>query len=122
MEQPYDIRARLEGPSIILGAALGLWETRDDSKPQPQVRQAANRAMDTIDAMLRELHAMRSRLTGEIRASDDATSARVDATLARMREEIEINHEILGLAFDAGRAAGSTPTQRPVKSHLRAVE
>ena len=120
---PYDVHSRLEGPSIILGAALGLWETRDDSKAQPQVRQAANRAMDTIDAMLRDLHAMRSRLVSEIRVSDDATAARVDATLARMREEIMISHEILGLTFDAGYAAArSTPGQRPVNSHLRAVE
>jgi hypothetical protein len=32
--------------------------------------------------MLHELHAMRARLVGEIRASDDATAARVDAMLA----------------------------------------
>ena len=38
--------------------------------------------MDAIDAMLAELHALRSRLTGEMRASDDATAARVDALLA----------------------------------------
>ena len=73
--------------------------------------------------MLGELHAMRSRLVSEIRASDDASAARADAMLARMREEITISHEILGLTFDAGYAAArSTPTQRPVNSHLRAVE
>ena len=106
----------------VLAIALGQWEDRDDSKAQPEVRQAANRAMDTIDAMLRDLHAMRSRLVSEIRVSDDATAARVDATLARMREEIMISHEILGLAFDAGRAAGSTPAQRPANSHLKVVK
>jgi hypothetical protein len=43
--------------------------------------RAANTAIVQIDAMLRELHAMRSRLVGEIRASDDARAARVDAML-----------------------------------------
>ena len=53
----------------VLSIALGQWETRDDSKPQPEVRRAANTAMDAIDTMLAALHAMRSRLVGEIRAS-----------------------------------------------------
>ena len=48
---------------------------RDDSKTQPEVRRTANTAMDEIDAMLRELHALRARLIGEIRASDDASAA-----------------------------------------------
>jgi len=38
--------------------------------------------MDAIDGMLADLHAMRARLVGEIRASDDATAARADAMLA----------------------------------------
>jgi hypothetical protein len=65
-----------------LAAALARWETRDDARPQPGVRRAANDAIDAIDAMLAGLHGIRSRLTGEIRASDDATAARVDAMLA----------------------------------------
>jgi hypothetical protein len=66
----------------VLSIALGQWETRDDSKPQPEVRRAANTAMDAIDVMLATLHAMRARLVGEIRASDDASAARVDAMLS----------------------------------------
>ena len=46
------------------------------------MRRAANTAMDAIDGMLAELHKMRSRLVGEIRDSDDARAARVDAMLA----------------------------------------
>jgi hypothetical protein len=65
-----------------LDAALGQWEGRDDSTAQPGVRRAANTAMDEIDAMLAELHRMRSRLIGEIRGADDATAVRVDAMLA----------------------------------------
>jgi hypothetical protein len=45
--------------------------------------------MDAIDGMLRDLYALRARLTDEIRASDDATAARADALLARMREDGE---------------------------------
>ena len=81
-QQPYDVHARLEDPMGVLAVALAQWEIRDDSKVQPEVRRAANTAMDEIDAMLRELHQMRSRLVGEIRAADDATAVRVDAMLA----------------------------------------
>jgi hypothetical protein len=85
--QPYDVHARLEDPMGVLAIALGQWEDRDETRPQPEVRQAANKAMDEIDLMLRELHAMRSRLVGEIRAADDATAARVDELLRQCREE-----------------------------------
>ncbi len=69
-----------------LDAALALWETRDDTKAQPGVRRAASDAVDAIDAALRELHGIRSRLIPEIRASDDAAMARADALLARHRD------------------------------------
>ena len=70
-----------------LGIYLTIWSARDDSKAQPDVRQAASHAMDAIDAALAELHGLRSRLVGEIRAADDATAARVDELLRRSREE-----------------------------------
>ena len=78
---PYDVYAKLEDPMGVLSIALGQWEDRDDSRPQPEVRRVANTAMDAIDAMLAELHAMWTRLVGEIRQADDATAARVDAML-----------------------------------------
>jgi hypothetical protein len=77
-----DFIHRIDGHTDVLDRALVLWADRDDSKAQPEVRQAANTAMDTIDRMLGTLHAMRSRLVTEIRASDDATAVRVDAMLA----------------------------------------
>jgi hypothetical protein len=80
--QPYDVYARLEDPLGVLALALGQWETRDESKAQPEIRQAANTAMDTIDTMVAVLYAMRSRLTSEIRSADDASAARADAVLA----------------------------------------
>jgi hypothetical protein len=80
-----DAASRLDGHNGVLGVALAIWMARDDSRAQPEVRQAANTAMDTIDAMLAELNALRSRLVGEVRASDDLAAARADALLARMR-------------------------------------
>ena len=79
---PYPLHGRLQDPLMRLARALALWESRDDTRPQPEVRRAANDAMDTIDAMLSALHALRSRLVSEIRASDDATAARADRLLA----------------------------------------
>jgi hypothetical protein len=82
---PYDVYAKLEDPVGVLSIALGQWEDRDDTKARPEVRRAANKAMDQIDLMLRELHTMRARLVSEMRAYDDATIARVDALLATSR-------------------------------------
>lgn len=77
----------LRGHVGELGPALALWETRDDTKAQPGIRQAANDAVDAIDAALRELHGIRSRLIPEMRSSDDATAVRADEMLARLRQQ-----------------------------------
>ena len=55
----------------VLGVALAQWAARDDTTADPGARKAANTAMDAIDGMLRELHQLRARLVGEIRASDE---------------------------------------------------
>jgi len=68
-----------------LGVYLAIWSMRDDGKPDAQARRAANDAMDAIDRALRELHALRERLVGDIRQADDAAAARVDAMLAERR-------------------------------------
>jgi hypothetical protein len=68
-----------------LDAALATWDARDDTRPCPAARHAANDAMDAIDGALQKLYALRARLTGEIRASDDASARRVDELLARPR-------------------------------------
>ena len=82
---PYDVQAKLEDPMGVMAVALAQWETRDDSKAQPDIRRAANTAMDAIDEMLGELYAMRSRLVTEIRDSDDKAAVRCDAMLAGER-------------------------------------
>jgi len=77
------LSSRLE----ILSGALQVWAGRDPTKPQPEVRRAANEAMAAVDDLLGQLHRLRSTLVGEIRASDDATAARVDELLARRRRD-----------------------------------
>ena len=53
-----DATGRLGEHNGVLGVALAQWIARDDSKAEPDVRRAANTA---IDAMLRELHTLRAR-------------------------------------------------------------
>lgn len=65
-----------------LAVALAIWQARDDAKPDAHARRAASGAVDAIDAAIRELHKIRQQLVPEIRASDDATAARVDALIA----------------------------------------
>lgn len=77
----------LRGHLGELEAALALWATRDDTKAQPDIRQAANDAIDAIDGALRELHGIRAGLLGEVRSSDDATTARAEELLRRTRQE-----------------------------------
>ncbi len=67
-----------------LGPSLAIWEAR--AEPDAQARRCSSDAVDTIDAALAELHGIRARLIGQIRASDDATAVRVDALLARKRD------------------------------------
>lgn len=71
----------LDSQLAVLGLALAQWGARDDSKAQPEIRQAANLAMAAVDDMLTTLHRLRGQLSAEVRQSDDAASARVDAML-----------------------------------------
>ena len=82
-----DLATPLDDELGLMNVHLAVWMARDDSKADAGARQAANTAMDEIDAMLRELHQLRARLVGEIRAADDATAARVDELLRQCREE-----------------------------------
>lgn len=73
----------------LLSVSLAWWADRDDSKAQPQVRQAANTAVESIDAALRTLHRMREQLVGQIRESDDASMRRAGELLNGLRRERE---------------------------------
>jgi hypothetical protein len=79
------VAGRLGGHARALGAALARWDARDDTRPDADARRAASTAMDAVDAMLGELHALRARLAGEIRESDDLAAERADALLTRLR-------------------------------------
>ncbi len=68
-----------------LGAWLAIWLARKE--PDAHARRCASDAVDAIDSMLRDLHSVRQQLISEIRTADDATAARADALLARMRED-----------------------------------
>ncbi len=87
-----DLAAPLDEELGVLNVNLAIWMARDDTRPQPEAREAANTAVDAIDAMLRELHAMRSRLASEIRQADDATGRRVDELLERSRRDRRAGH------------------------------
>src|SRR5204862_8198452 len=60
---------------------------RDDSKAQPEMRRAANTAIDAIDNAMVALGRLRAELVGQIRVSDDAAMARTDKLLADLRAE-----------------------------------
>ena len=77
----------LDAQLAALGIALAQWAVRDDSKPQPEIRQAANTACAAVDDMLATLHRLRGQLVTEVRQSDDASAARADALLAKYREQ-----------------------------------
>lgn len=76
---------RLDGHAAVLDSALSHWAHRGTGRPDAHAREAANAAMDEIDAMLRELHTLRQALGAEMRGHDDATAVRVDAILAARR-------------------------------------
>jgi hypothetical protein len=92
----------------ILARELATWAKRDDSKAQPEVREAANTAMRSIDRMLGELHRLRAQLMDEIRDSDDAAAARVDALLAQRPSADQIAERAMDV-IDRAVADGRRP-------------
>jgi hypothetical protein len=80
------VTGQLEDQTAVLGAALALWATRDNSKAQPEVTRAGHTAVEAIDAMLAALHRARAQLVGETREAQDTAAACVDALLARRRD------------------------------------
>jgi hypothetical protein len=77
--------ARLREDVDTAAMALAQWAYREE--PAAGARDAANVAVECIDSALRELHRIRADLVGQIRVYDDATAARTDALLARIRAE-----------------------------------
>lgn len=77
-----DFARRLDNMTGVLGIALAQWAARDDSRAQPEIRQAANMALAVFDDMGDAMHRARRQLAAEIRASDDAAAKRADALIA----------------------------------------
>lgn len=68
-----------------LGVWTGIWQARRE--PDAFARRCASDAIGAIDAALAALHAIRARLITETRQADDATAARADALLDRLRDD-----------------------------------
>jgi len=61
----------------ILDLALAQWANRDTEPDKAAARRAGSTAVDTIDALLRDLFLLRGRLVREIRQADGAARYRV---------------------------------------------
>lgn len=73
---------RIDGHTDVLDRTLTRWAARHADDSGAHSREAANTAMETIAAMLRELHTLHGALGSEIRAFDGETVRRADEILA----------------------------------------
>ena len=67
----------------LLNVNLAVWIARDDNKADASVTRASNQVLDSIDAMLSQLHQLRARMVAE-RREDQDIAARADALLAEL--------------------------------------
>jgi hypothetical protein len=70
----------------LLNVHLAVWMARDDRKADAAVTRAGNQVIDSIDAMLQQLHQLRARMIAEYREHQDIGDARAAELLARSRE------------------------------------
>ena len=95
---PYDAPLSTIRDAVENTAAwLAIWEARNE--PDAHARRCASDAVDAVDAMLAELHRLRTRLISDIRASDDAAAVRADKLLAGLDSS-----GLAGPAENEGRA------------------
>ena len=76
----------LEEELGVLNVNLAVWMARDDSKADASVVRAGNQVLDSIDAMLRQLHQLRARMVAEYREDQDIAAVRADELLGRARQ------------------------------------
>lgn len=72
-----DPMTSLRERTSVLGVALVQWADRGTARDKAAARRAGTTAVDTIDGLLRDLYALRGRLSREIRQADDAARGRV---------------------------------------------
>jgi hypothetical protein len=72
-----DPMTSLRDRTSVLGVALVQWADRGTARDKAAARRAGSTAVDAIDALLRDLYALRGRLVREIRQADDARRRRV---------------------------------------------
>lgn len=89
----HDPIARILDHAEDLSVAHAHWSAGESSdremtihRREPGARRAATTAVESIDAMLRELHQVRSQIITEARRHDDAVGEYVDALLAKRRQ------------------------------------
>ena len=82
-----DLATPLDEELGVLNVNLAMWMARDDSKADASVTHAGNQVLDSIDAMLRQLHQLRARMVDERREDQDIAAVRVDALLAARQAE-----------------------------------
>ncbi len=70
----------------LLNVSLAIWMARDDSKADASVVRAGNQVLDSVDAMLRQLHQLRARMVAERREDQDTAAARAGELLERCRQ------------------------------------
>lgn len=95
-----DLVARLVESAGVVSVRVGAWQEFGYEKPLtpecavipplgergPGAIQAGHGAVEEIDAMLRDLHALRQQLVTELRTNQDKLAERVDAVLAARRQ------------------------------------
>ncbi len=72
-----DPMTSLRERTSVLGVALVQWADRGTARDEAAARRAGSTAVDAIDALLRDLCALRGCLAREIREADDAARRRV---------------------------------------------
>jgi hypothetical protein len=96
-----DLAAGLEELAGLINFRVGAWHDFGyETPPTPECKaipplgersaeaiKGGHAAIEAIDEMCRQLYALRSQLVGELRQDEDVRAARVDAMLARSRQE-----------------------------------
>jgi hypothetical protein len=92
-----------------------------DCKPVPPLGErsaaaikAGHQAVEAIDELARQLYRLREQLVGELRRDEDIRADRVDAMLARSRQERDTQGRKDGTQDEADAACPGNPHARPV--------